>query len=235
MSSSDILYADVNKVKRVSKKYTISLEEMKLDVDWILISRSGTIGNCAYTNKQHAQKLASEDVIRLTPNDILRKGYIYAYLSSRYGHSLLTQGTFGAVIQHIEPDFVGGIPIPVMPNNFQTQVDSRIQQASKLREEAADLITGAERRLKDATGLEDLTVDDYDYFGPRNDSRQVSTHTVNIREVGTVSFNAFVIPVGSTSSGIESRILCALKMFWSAVTHSQQVPFLVLRLRKGMA
>ncbi len=56
MSSSDILYADVNKVKRVSKKYTISLEEMKLDVDWILISRSGTIGNCAYTNKQHAQK-----------------------------------------------------------------------------------------------------------------------------------------------------------------------------------
>lgn len=191
MSSSDILYVDVNKVKRVSKKYTVSLEEMKLDVDWILISRSGTIGNCAYTNKQHAQKLASEHVIRLTPNDILRKGYIYAYLASRYGHSLLTQGTFGAVIQHIEPDFVGSIPIPVMPDDFQTHVDSRIHQASKLREEAADLIAGAERKLKDATGLEDLTVEDYDYFGPRNDSRQVSAHTVNIREVGTVSFNAF--------------------------------------------
>lgn len=56
MSSSDILYADVEKVKRVSKKYTESLEEMKLEAGWILISRSGTIGNCAFTNKQHPQK-----------------------------------------------------------------------------------------------------------------------------------------------------------------------------------
>lgn len=191
MSSSDILYADVNKVKRVSKKYTESLEEMKLEAGWILISRSGTIGNCVYTNKQHAQKLASEHVIRISPNDILRKGYLYAYLASRHGHSLLTQGTFGGVIQHIEPDFVAGIPIPVMPDLFQARVDTNIQSSATFREEAADLIAKAEHKLKDALGLEDLSVDDYDYFGPRNDNRQVSTHVVNIQEIGTTSFNAF--------------------------------------------
>lgn len=191
MSSSDILYADVNKVKRVSKKYTDSLEEMKLEAGWILISRSGTIGNCAYTNKQHAQKLASEDVIRISPNDILRKGYLYAYLASRYGHSLLTQGTFGAVIQHIEPEFVANIPIPVMPDDFQALVDHNIQTASNLREEAARLIAVAESELKDAAYLKDLTVEDYDYFGPRNDQRQVSTNNVNIKDIGTVTFNAF--------------------------------------------
>ena len=191
MSSSDILYADVNKVKRVSKKYTESLEEMRLETGWILISRSGTIGNCAFTNKQHAQKLASEHVIRISPNDILRKGYLYAYLASKYGYSLLTQGTFGAVIQHIEPEFVADIPIPQMPDAFQAQVDDNIQKASTLREESADLIANAEKILKDAAGLDDLTTDDYDYFGPRNDTRRVSTHAVNIKEIGTVSFNAF--------------------------------------------
>lgn len=191
MSSSDILYADVNKVKRVSKKYTASLEEMKLEAGWILISRSGTIGNCAYSNKQHAQKLASEHVIRISPNDILRKGYLYAYLASRYGHSLLTQGTFGGVIQHIEPEFVADIPIPLMPDSFQVSVDNSIQTASTLREEAAALIADAEKLLKETAGLEDLTVEDYDYFGPRNDRRQVSTNNVNIRDIGTVSFNAF--------------------------------------------
>lgn len=191
MSSSDILYADVNKVKRVSKKYTDSLEEMKLEAGWILISRSGTIGNCAYTNKQHAQKLASEDVIRISPNDILRKGYLYAYLASRYGHSLLTQGTFGAVIQHIEPEFVADIPIPVMPDVFQAQVDNNIQTAASLREDAADLLALAEKKLKDAAGLEDLAEDDYDYFGPRNDKREVSCFTRNINQIGTTTINAF--------------------------------------------
>ena len=191
MSSSDILYADVNKVKRVSKKYTDSLAEMKLEAGWILISRSGTIGNCAFTNKQHAQKLASEDVIRISPNDILRKGYLYAYLASRYGHSLLTQGTFGGVIQHIEPEFVANIPIPVVLDDFQSCVDDNITTASNLREEAAALIADAERKLKKTAGLEDLTVEDYDYFGPRNDQRQVSTNDVSIKEIGTVSFNAF--------------------------------------------
>lgn len=191
MSSSDILYADVEKVKRVSKKYTESLEEMKLEAGWILVSRSGTIGNCAFTNKQHAQKLASEHVIRISPNDILRKGYLYAYLASKYGHSLLTQGTFGAVIQHIEPEFVADIPIPKMPESFQDKVDNNIRSASTLREEAADLIAGAEKILKESAGLDDLTVEDYDYFGPRNDKRGVSCFTRNINQIGTTSINAF--------------------------------------------
>ena len=53
LSSSDILLADVNNVKLASRKYMSGVEEMTLEKDWILISRSGTIGNCAYTNEQH--------------------------------------------------------------------------------------------------------------------------------------------------------------------------------------
>ena len=101
LSSSDILQADLENVKLASKKYTPSIEQLTLKKGWTLISRSGTIGNCAFANAKHAQKLASEHVIRLVPNNILRGGLVYAYLASNHGHSLLTQGTFGAVIHKI--------------------------------------------------------------------------------------------------------------------------------------
>lgn len=136
LSSSDILQADLENVKLASKKYTPCIEQMRLQEGWILISRSGTIGNTAWATKQHAQKLASEDVIRIDPNNILRAGFVYAYLSSSYGHSLLTQGTFGAVIQHIEPDFVASLPIPQFPAKFQEKVDNLIKESARLREEA---------------------------------------------------------------------------------------------------
>lgn len=126
LSSSDILKADLDNVKLASKKYTPEIERMSLKKGWTLISRSGTIGNCAFANAKHAQKLASEHVIRLVPNNILRGGLVYAYLASKYGHSLLTQGTFGAVIQHIEPAFVGSIAIPKFPESFQHEVDDLI-------------------------------------------------------------------------------------------------------------
>ncbi len=143
LSSSDILQADLENVKLASKKYTPNLEQMKLKKGWTLITRSGTIGNCAFANAKHAQKLASEHVIRVNPNNILRQGLIYAYLTSKYGHSLLTQGTFGAVIQHIEPAFVGSLPIPNFPESFQVEVDNLIQESAVLREKSADFLNKA--------------------------------------------------------------------------------------------
>lgn len=164
---------------------------MLLQKGWTLISRSGTIGNCAFANAKHAQKLASEDVIRLVPNNILRGGLVYAYLASKYGHSLLTQGTFGAVIQHIEPDFVGSLPIPHFPETFQEEVDDLMQGASRLREEATDELNEAEKILKEAAKLRDLTPEDYDYYGLNNSGRKVSCFVRKRKDIDTTTINAF--------------------------------------------
>lgn len=149
LSSSDILKGDLEHVKLASKKYTPEIDRMLLQKGWTLISRSGTIGNCAFANAKHAQKLASEHVIRLVPNNILRGGLVYAYLASKYGHSLLTQGTFGAVIQHIEPDFVGSLLIPHFPETFQEEVDDLMQESARLREEAVGALEEAKGLIMD--------------------------------------------------------------------------------------
>ena len=191
LSSSDILCTDLDNVKYASCRYTSSIEDMTLGEGWTLITRSGTIGNCAYTNEQHAQKLASEHVIRLIPNNILRGGYVYAYLASKYGFAMLTQGTFGGVIQHIEPDFVGSIPIPKLPENFQSEVDDLVKESAKLRSDATELLKEAERILKSEASLKDLTPEDYDYFGPRTYERQVSCFVRERKDINVVTINAF--------------------------------------------
>ena len=153
LSSSDIMSADLENIKLASRKYTPDIERMTLQEGWTLISRSGTVGNCAYSTGRHAQKLASEHVIRVAPgghpNDILRGGMLYAYLASHYGHSLLTQGTFGAVIQHIEPSFIASLPIPVFPASFQEEVDTLVKTAASLRDQAAKDLEKAKQLIID--------------------------------------------------------------------------------------
>lgn len=143
VGSADMLKADLSDIKLISKKYTPDKEGKVLKKGWILISCSGTIGNTVFTNEQHAEKLASQDVIRIIPNNILRKGFVYSFLSTSYGYNLLTQGTFGAVIQHIEPQNVAQIPIPIMPDSFQEKVDNLIHEAAHLREESMKAINEA--------------------------------------------------------------------------------------------
>lgn len=172
ISSSGILKADLSDAKLVSKKFSPEIEDRLVQRGWILISRSGTIGNTAFTNAGHAQKLASEDVIRLVPNDILRAGYLYAFLSSKYGYALLTQGTFGAVIQHIECPHVANIPVPIFPDEMQKEIDQLIRDAASLRDKAAELFDKAKSILQESIGVS---------FDKTNGYRTAFTSIKNIR------------------------------------------------------
>jgi type I restriction enzyme, S subunit len=136
MGSADMLKADLNGIKLVSKKYTRDLTGAIIQPGWTLISRSGTIGNTAYSTADFAGKAASEHIIRVVPNNKIPAGYLFAFLSSKYGYGLLTQGTFGAVIQHVEPDFVSEMPVPLLSEKLMREVHQKVEEAAKLRAEA---------------------------------------------------------------------------------------------------
>lgn len=71
VGSSAMLKSDLSDIKLISKKYTEDMADKMLHPGWILVSCSGTIGNTVFTNTGHAGKLASQDVLRLKPKDIL--------------------------------------------------------------------------------------------------------------------------------------------------------------------
>jgi len=136
ISSSDMMKMDLANIKTISKKHTKFLQDQLLDIEWILVSRSGTIGNTVFTNEIFKNKAGSEHIMRIIPNEHIKAGFLYTYLSSQCGYSLLTSGIFGAVIQHIDEDHILNLPIPIFPQVKQQEIHNLIIEAANLRVEA---------------------------------------------------------------------------------------------------
>ncbi len=112
LGGTDLFLSVPDSEKKLSRKAP-NLEDYLIQEGWILVPRSGTIGDVVFTNEQHAQKLVSEHVIRIIPNNILRRGFVFSFLSSKIGKALIQRPIFGSVIQHVEPPLLSVIPIPV--------------------------------------------------------------------------------------------------------------------------
>ncbi len=148
LAASDTILADINTGRFLSKKQSKELAYLILKKDWIVITCSGTIGNVTYTNSTFENHIATHDLIRIVPNDEkILKGYLYAFLSSKYGYNQLTQSRFGGVVKHINADHVNGIMLPLFPESFQMEVDDLIQESARLREEATEVLDKAKNIL----------------------------------------------------------------------------------------
>lgn len=144
MGGADMQKSDLTNLKLLSKKMTKNIDQLYLKKNWILVTRSGTIGQIVFTTADFEQKTATEDVIRIIANvAIIKPGFLYAFLASQYGYNLLTQSTYGAVIQHIEPHHLKHIPIPRFSEKKQTEIHNLIDSSSKLRVQANNLLQEA--------------------------------------------------------------------------------------------
>ena len=91
-------------------KNSDNLKDLHVQYGDILMSRSGTVGNLTFVGKTLAKLLVSEHAIRIKCREY--SGYVYAYLKSKIGQSLIASHIYGAVIQEIEPEHIASIPIP---------------------------------------------------------------------------------------------------------------------------
>ena len=137
LTASEMQKSDLYSGKYLSKKMSASLKYLMLHKDWILISCSGSLGNCVYTDSRYEDMIGTHDLIRYVPRKHdLYEGYVYAFFSSRFGFASLTHSQYGSVIQHINPDHVKAIPIPIFPDELQHRIHSLITESARLREEA---------------------------------------------------------------------------------------------------
>ena len=158
LAASDTVLADINTGRFLSKKQSKELAYLMLKKDWIVITCSGTIGNVTYTNSTFENHIATHDLIRIVPNDAkILKGYLYAFLSSKYGYNQLTQSRFGGVVKHINADHVNGITLPLFPESFQKEVDDLIQESARLREEATEALEEAIKIFDNILGETEFT------------------------------------------------------------------------------
>ena len=159
LTSSGILLADLSTLPLLSKKDAMSsrLSYLQIREGMTLISCSGSIGRMAYTRPEMDGMWSSQDVLKVVPNpDRILPGYLYAFLSSKFGESLVVGGTYGAIIQHIEPHHIAALPVPRLGEEIETRVHRLIQEAAELRSRFQTELETATLEFFEAAGLPEL-------------------------------------------------------------------------------
>lgn len=154
LGSSDILSADLSALPLLSRRQVERNPLFKLGVAWTLITRSGTIGRMAYVRPGMAGMACSEHVLRVVPDpERIPPGYLYAFLSSRYGVPLVVSGTYGAIIQHIEAEHIADLPVPRFASDIEQRIDRVVARSAALRDEASRTLRQATTEFLAAAGL----------------------------------------------------------------------------------
>lgn len=143
-------------------KYVSPITVKELGDDFIkdsnlLLSRSGTIGKSTISSKTIIGKLFSDDVIRVTFKNEYDLGYVYAYLKSPSGLTILQGNIYGSVIDHIEPEHLNDIPIPNAPQKERERIHNLIKESFNLRDKSNGLIEAAQKDLYRELDLSDIS------------------------------------------------------------------------------
>jgi type I restriction enzyme, S subunit len=153
LSSSEIISLRPRTNNFVSKNYTLKLDRLFPEKWDVLLSRSGTIGNIGLATETFLGKALSEHVIRLQANNPETAGYVAAFLRTRYGRPQLIQGTFGSVVDQIEPQHLERVQIPDLPPIRRIAIGRLMCRAGELRDEANQLLDKADRLLHERLNL----------------------------------------------------------------------------------
>lgn len=137
LSSKQVFQIDPVDVKRLAKgAHTKDLPEIQLEENMILVTRSGTIGRVQIVPAYMARWTASEDATRIFVSEKFNSGFLYTWLSSDYGHCLITRQTYGSVIVHIDLDMLASVQIPLPEASVRDEIGNLVLTANKLRDEA---------------------------------------------------------------------------------------------------
>lgn len=130
---------------------------------WILVTCSGGVGRCALVTKRLERYFLTHDLLRVIP--VVPAGYLYAFLSSCVGQTLMGKEQYGGTITHLEPYHLRRIPVPLLPEEKQWALHQQITEAYRLRDEANDLLDEAESLLHRELGLPQFDESKVTYLG----------------------------------------------------------------------
>jgi type I restriction enzyme S subunit len=110
------------------------------------------VGSVTVVSRTLENTVFSDDVIRITPKNS-DTGFLYTYLRSEIGNTILQTNNYGSVIQHIEPEHLADIPVPNPPDGIKSEINDLILRSFALRDESNELIDKATAMLVEALQL----------------------------------------------------------------------------------
>jgi len=188
LGSSEMLDVQPKPVKFMSGQNE-KAEAIKVKAGWVLLSRSGTIGNVAFVSETLERYVVSEHAIRILTD---YPGYVYSFLRTKTGNALIRTNEYGAVVSHIEPEHLENVPIPDPPPVLKKRIHDLVMKSYALRDESNDLLEKAERLLYDALNMPPLSKLRPRYFDKTADLRN---YTVKLSRLSGRLDASYHVPI----------------------------------------
>jgi type I restriction enzyme S subunit len=176
----------------LSKNTRANLDALRVRKGQIMLSCSGTIGKVALVSNTLDNQIFSHDLIRMDAKSSVDVGYIYAFLRSKVGNTLLQTNNYGAVIQHIEPEHLADIPVPNAPGEIKAKINDLILRSFELRDESNGLIDKATTMLIEALNLPPLNELEPERFDA---TTGVNNYTVKLSELAGRLDGSYHVPI----------------------------------------
>lgn len=140
----------------ISHSTQTDIDALRVKKGQVLLTCSGTIGNCTYVRNTLDNLIFSHDVIRIEPKEY--SGFVYAFLKSTTGFSIINTNNYGAVVKHLEPKHLNTIPIPNPSPVLKQEIHDLVEESFKLRDESNELLDAAQVLLKEVLELPSIEV-----------------------------------------------------------------------------
>jgi type I restriction enzyme S subunit len=186
LSNSDVVKQNpINGCKYNSRKY--GFDELSfLKEGMIVTGRVGAIGQTAYITSEFEEldAMGSDNMIRIVPKDKNKSGYIYSFLVSKYGNTLLWKLAAGGVQPYITEEMIKDMPIPVFCDDVQHKIHNLIIEASALRTEANKLL-----RKADQLFISNLNINDELFDKITNSSESATSSSFIVKKSSITSLS----------------------------------------------
>jgi type I restriction enzyme S subunit len=168
LTTSSMMQADLSHLPLLRKKDATSkrLSFLEIKPGMTLITCSGTIGRMVYARSDLDGVWSNQDILKVVADESkILPGYLYAFLSSRYGIPMVTGGVYGAIIQHIEPEHIAGLPVPRLDPSVEKEIHDLVQEATTALVEYQRLLGKATGTFFESVGLRDISSHEWHSWG----------------------------------------------------------------------
>jgi len=152
----------ISQIKPMDVKYLWSgmkhLEEVLVKKNWVLMTRSGTVGRIGIVRDGLENWAASEHVLRIIMKSGTHPGYIAAFLSFPYGEYQIKGKIYGAVVDEIgerDTSLIEEISIILPPKDIENKIGNLVFDAYDARDEAIQIEDEAIELLE--RGLQEIS------------------------------------------------------------------------------
>lgn len=179
VGSREMFFFPLRPEKFLSKRIP-KLSDLMVPKGWLLVSRSGTVGNVLYVYDRLSRCAITDHAIRIEPTKV-PTGYLYAFLASKFGQPLISQSIYGSTVDELEPKHLASIPVPLFDDEEQRTIHEAIVRAYELRDQANQLLDDAEAKLHAILGIKPFTEADVEYLG---NPKEVKAFEIEFDELG---------------------------------------------------